>query len=154
LQRLAVVARPLRDGSACGSEPRGGQEDEEDPMAERFETMDQAAFGALPTAPAGAGTDEDDAGEAEEGEGSAWDGVMARLEAGEAIQIPTADERAARRARNRLEKRAERRGIVLEVRQGEGFMAARKTGEVAGGRKERRGGDGQRRRDRDGEPGR
>lgn len=65
----------------------------------------------------------------EEGGGVEWRQVLRNLEAGQIVEIGVDDADESKK-RRQLTRRAERRGMAVEITVGGGVLRARKTGEV------------------------
>lgn len=68
-----------------------------------------------------------------DGDGGAdvdWRAIMKELQAGREIALPTTSERDQAKKTRLLTRRAERRGIALDVTPGDGVLRAHKSGDV------------------------
>ena len=86
-------------------------------MAIQWQELDERAFEELPV-PA-----KQPKGDAE------WEELVTALESGKAVKVPFADEKEMRGKRLSLGRRSIKRGFRVELRYGDGFIAARKKGE-------------------------
>lgn len=59
-----------------------------------------------------------------------WRAIMKDLKAGREIALPTTGERDLAKKRRLLDRRAERRGLALDVTPGDGVLRARKSGDA------------------------
>ena len=87
-------------------------------MAVEWQELDAAAFDALPARTKPPKGDAD------------WEAILGALEAGKVVKLPYQDEKELRGKRLSLGRRAIRRGFRVELRYGDGFIAARKSGHV------------------------
>lgn len=87
---------------------------EELPVAIKWETIDSNAFDALPNPKPAPKNDPE------------WEEIITALESGQVVKIPYADEKELRGKRLSVGRRAIKRGFRVELRYGEGFIAARK----------------------------
>ena len=83
-------------------------------MAVQWQELDSASFDALPV------PTKQPKGDA------AWEEIVTALESGKAVKLPYADEGEMRGKRLSLGRRAIRRGFRVELRYGDGFIAARR----------------------------
>ena len=88
-------------------------------MAVQWEELDAAAFDALPQ-PAKPPKGDDE-----------WEELIAALERGKAVKLPYGDEKELRGRRLSLGRRAIRRGFKVDLRYGDGFVAARRRADGA-----------------------
>src|SRR5690242_6423603 len=58
-----------------------------------------------------------------------WEELISRLDQGQVVRLPFWDEKGRRGTRLSLGRRAARRGFKVEIRYGDGFIAARKSDE-------------------------
>lgn len=59
-----------------------------------------------------------------------WDPIIAALGDGKIVKIQFQDEKEKRGRRLALGRRSKRAGFTVEIRYGDGFLAARRAGEV------------------------
>ena len=87
----------------------------------RWEVADKSAFDQLPP------RTQQKPGDPE------WEEIVTALEAGDDVRLPYGDEKEMRGLRLSVGRRARRRGFRVELRYGDGFLIARKSGDSASG---------------------
>jgi hypothetical protein len=93
----------------------------------RWEIAEQGAFDRLPPrTPQKAGDPE-------------WEELVTALEAGDDVRLPYENEKEMRGLRLSVGRRAKRRGFRVELRYGDGFLIARRSGDGAAGEDAQRG---------------
>ena len=88
-------------------------------MAVEWQELDAAAFDALPEPTKPPKGD------------AAWEEIVTALESGKAVRLPYADEKEMRGKRLSLGRRSIRRGFKVDLRYGDGYIAARRRAEGA-----------------------
>ena len=88
-------------------------------MPVKWETITERDFAALPEAKPQRQADPD------------WEAVLDALEAGQFVRLPYQEGQNRRGLALAVGRRAARRGFKVELRHGEDFLAARKSGELA-----------------------
>lgn len=88
------------------------------PVAIKWETIPADQFDTLPNPKPTPKTDPE------------WEEIVTALESGQVVKIPYADEKELRGKRLSVGHRAIKRGFRVELRYGNGFIAARKSGHV------------------------
>ena len=88
-------------------------------MSVQWEELDAEAFDALPEPTKPPKSDAE------------WEELVTALESGKAVKVPFADEKEMRGKRLSLGRRSIRRGFKVDLRYGDGFIAARRRADGA-----------------------